>query len=117
MSGTLGSLLFCRSRDLSLRRHAVQSILIDMTAIWSFGVLIVVYVAIDRFPFLDQLNRQTDRVVSTVLGGLVVGFLFVPRLIALTRLWHGGAAALPILWKMATGLTQSANRFDEAGQG
>jgi hypothetical protein len=61
VSGTLGSLLFCRSRDLSLRRHAVQSILIDMTAIWSFGVLIVVYVAIDRF---HSSTSSTDKPIE-----------------------------------------------------
>lgn len=110
VAGTFGSLPFCRSRDFQLRRHAVQSILIDMAAIWSLGVLVVLYVVADR------LHLQNNRVVQIVVGGAVAALLFIPRLVALARLWHGGTAALPILWKMATGLTQPANQLDEAGR-
>jgi hypothetical protein len=110
VAGTFGSLPFCRSRDFQLRRHAVQSILIDMAAIWSLGVLVVLYVVAER------LHLQNNRVVQIVVGGAVAAFLFIPRLVALARLWHGGTAALPILWKMATGLTQPASQLDEAGR-
>lgn len=43
---TVGGLLFCRSRDWRLQRHAWQSILIDMVAIWAFVPLaLVVFLA------------------------------------------------------------------------
>jgi hypothetical protein len=85
-------------------------ILIDMAAIWSLGVLFVLYVV------ADGLDLQNNRVVQIVVGGAVTALLFIPRLVALARLWHGGTAALPILWKMATGLTQPANQLDEDGR-
>jgi hypothetical protein len=114
VAGTLGSLPFCRSRDWRLRRHAVQSILIDMATIWSFGLLLIILFAVDRLNIVNDI--ETNRVAQAVFGGGVVAFVFIPRLVALARLWHGGGAALPMLWKMATGLTQPANRFDEAGR-
>ena len=96
---TVGGLLFCRSRDWRLRRHAWQSILIDMMAVWALVPLaLVAYL-------LEELNPPRPRLVAQVVGAVWLFLAVVPRLTALARVWHGKTPALPLLWKMSTGLT------------
>jgi hypothetical protein len=82
-----------------MRRHAWQSILIDMVAIWAFVPLALVAFLV------DELHPPRIRLVSQIVGAVWLFLAVIPRLTALARVWHGKTPTLPLLWKMATGLT------------